>query len=301
MKRLLKIIPFCLGLVALLGAGRTSLKAAEPFFFIQLSDPQFGFHAANANFEQETASFEFAVATVNRLRPAFVVITGDLVHLTGDPAQIAEYRRIVAKIDKSIPVHEVAGNHDVENVPTPETIAKYTRQFGPDRYTFKHAGLVGIVLNSTLAHSPQYALQNLAEQERWLKAELAKAKQEGARHIAVFQHHSLFLKSVDEADNYSNIPRERRIPYLALFREYGVKYVFCGHYHRNSVARDGDIEIVTTGPIGKPLGPAEERRSGLRIAIVRDDRIEHEFYDFSRLPNQVVLTPPAPAKKAAKP
>ncbi|MEY4940758.1 MAG: hypothetical protein RIQ93_2493 [Verrucomicrobiota bacterium] len=287
-----------LGMVALQVASPAPMRAAEPYFFIQLTDPQFGFMAANANFEQETANFEFAVATVNRLRPAFVVITGDLVHLPGDPAQIAEYRRIAAKIDRAIPVYEVAGNHDVENVPTPETLRKYTQLFGPDHYTFRHQGLVGIVLNSCLIHSPQQTPEQMAGQERWLKAELEKAKAERAQHIVVFQHHSWFLKTADEPDSYSNIPLERRATYLALFRNYGVKYLFSGHYHRNAIARVGDIEAVTTGPVGKPLGPADERRSGLRVAIVRDNRIEHEFHDFSRLPNRIELAPPPPKKTA---
>ena len=43
----------------------------------------------NRDFVQDAANFEFAVATVNRLRPEFVVITGDLVHKPGDRAQIA--------------------------------------------------------------------------------------------------------------------------------------------------------------------------------------------------------------------
>ena len=38
------------------------------FFFIQLSDPQFGMYSADKESSQETANFEFAVATVNRLK-----------------------------------------------------------------------------------------------------------------------------------------------------------------------------------------------------------------------------------------
>src|SRR6266540_1133130 len=146
----------------------------------------------NTNFVQETANFEFAVATVNRLHPAFVVITGDLVNKAGDAAQIAEYRRIVGTIDRSIPVYDVAGNHDLENVPTPQSLAAYTNLFGADYYTFRHPGFVGIVLNSCLIHSPQKTADQLAAQERWLKAALEKARSEGARHIVVFQHHPWF-------------------------------------------------------------------------------------------------------------
>lgn len=277
-------------------AAAVRLAAAEPFFFIQLTDPQLGMFSNNADFVQDADNFEFAVANVNRLRPAFVVITGDLVHQGGDPAQIAAYRRIAARIDPSIPVYHLAGNHDVGNVPTPQTLAAYTSIFGPDRYVFRHGGLVGIVLNSSVIHSPQDSPQSLAEQDRWLRAELAKAQAEGARHIVVFQHHPWFLKTAAEPDQYFNIPLARRTAYLALFREFGVRYLFCGHYHRNAEARDGDLQAITTGAVGKPLGGS---RSGFRVAIVRDDRIDHRFYELGEIPARVELDPP-PAK-APKP
>ncbi len=265
-------------------------QGAEPFFFIQLTDPQFGMFTENTNFTQETVNFEFAAATVNRLKPAFVIITGDLVHKPGDSEQIAEYRRIAGKIDPSIPVYDVAGNHDVENVPTPESIAAYTNRFGPDHYTFRHGGFVGIVLNSSLIHSPQKAMEQLEAQERWLVAELEKARAEKPRHIVVFQHHPWCLASANEKDEYFNIPLERRTRYFALFHKYGVNYAFCGHYHRNALARDGALEIITTGPVGKPLGKDE---SGIRVAIVRDDRIEHRYYQFGEIPTRIELTAPA--------
>lgn len=272
-----------------------SAVAAEPFFFVQLSDPQLGMFTENKDFVQDAANFEFAVTAVNRLRPAFVVITGDLVHKPGDAAQIAEYKRIVGKIHPSIPVYDIAGNHDVENVPTPASLAAYVQKFGPDHYTFQHQGLIGIVLNSSVIHSPDKSSEQLAEQERWLRVELAKAKAGGPRHIVVFQHHPWFLKSPAEADQYFNIPTVRRVAYLALFREFGVRYLFCGHYHRNAEARDGSMEAITSGPVGKPLGGA---KSGLRVAIVRDDAIEHRYYELGELPVQVELQPaPAAVKK----
>ncbi|MBI5767913.1 MAG: metallophosphoesterase [Verrucomicrobia bacterium] len=271
------------------------LAAAEPFFFIQLSDTQMGMFTDNADFAQDAANFEFAVTAVNRLRPAFVVVTGDLVNKPGDPAQVAEYRRILGKIDRAIPVYSLSGNHDIENVPTPATIAAYQKIFGPDRFTFRHAGLWGIALNSTLIHSPQQAQELLADQDRWLRTELQRAKDGGARHIVVFQHHPWFLKRADEPDQYFNIPLARRAAHLALFREFGVRYLFCGHYHRNAEAVDGTLNAITTGPVGKPLGGA---KSGLRVAIVRDEVIEHRYYELGELPVSIDLKPKA--AKAAK-
>lgn len=285
-----------LGIVWLwLGCWAGAARAAEPFFFIQLSDPQLGMFTENRDFVQDAANFEFAVKAVNRLKPAFVVITGDLVHKPGDAAQITEYRRIVGLIDRAIPVYNVAGNHDVENAPTPESLAAYTRIFGPDRYTFRHGGLIGIVLNSSLIHTPEKAGAQLAEQDRWLRAALTEAKAQNPRHLVVFQHHPWFLKSAGEPDQYFNIPTPRRAAHLALFREFGVRYLFCGHYHRNAEARDGDLEAVTSGPVGKPLGGA---KSGIRVAIVRDDRIEHRYYELGDLPVRIDFDPPAPRQKA---
>lgn len=281
----------------MLAAGSVALPVhaaiEEPFFFIQLSDPQLGMFTDNKDFAQDAANFEFAVAAVNRLHPAFVVITGDLVNRPGDSAQIAAYRRIAGQIDPSIPVYNIAGNHDVKNVPTPASLADYTKNFGPDRFTFRQRNLAGIVLNSTLIHSPQEAPAELAEQERWLRAALTRAKADGARHIVIFQHHPWFVATANEPDQYFNIPLARRASYLALFREFGVRYLFCGHYHRNAEGRDGDLQNITSGPVGKPLGGA---KSGLRIAIVRDDAIEHRYYDLGDLPTKIDLTV-APAKK----
>ena len=275
-----------------------SARAAAPFFFVQLSDPQFGMFTDNKSFAQETANFEFAVAAVNRLRPAFVVITGDLVNKAGDAAQIAEFHRIAAKVDPAIPVYNVAGNHDVENVPTPATVTAYTNLFGPDHYAFRHAGFVGIVLNSMLIHSPQQTTNEAVAQESWLRAELAQARAEKSPHVVVFQHHPWFLKTADEPDQYFNIPAARRAPYLALFRESGVKYLFSGHYHRNAVALDGDLEAVTTGPVGKPMGGD---KSGLRVVIVRDEGLEHRYYPLAEVPERIELSAAKNGKAAVVP
>ena len=68
--------------------------AGDPFTFIQMSDPQFGMFTENKGFEHETANFEFAIATANRLHPKFVVITGDLINQAGNAAQGRGHRGI---------------------------------------------------------------------------------------------------------------------------------------------------------------------------------------------------------------
>lgn len=249
--------------------------------FIQMSDPQFGMFTANKGFEQETANFEFAVATANRLKPAFVVITGDLINEAGNAGQAAEYKRIAAKLNPAIRQFSMPGNHDVGNEPTKESLAAYREKFGPDYYTFRSGDIAGFVLNSNLEKGAEHVPDEASKMEAWLRSELAKAKRDGVRHLIVFQHISFFLKDPGEEDQYFNIPREIRLRYLKLLHEYGVKQVFAGHYHRNEEGRDGDLEMVTTGPVGKPL---EGAKSGLRIVTMTPAGVTHKFYEFGDLP-----------------
>jgi serine/threonine-protein phosphatase CPPED1 len=249
--------------------------------FIQMSDPQFGMYTADKDFVQETANFEFAIATANRLKPAFVIITGDLVNKAGDAAMIAEYKRISAKLDPKIKLFSVPGNHDVGNEPTKESLAAYRENIGPDYYSFHAGDIAGIVLNSNLEKGTEKVPEEAAKMEAWFRAELERLKLSGVKHIILFQHISLFLKTPDEKDEYSNVPKEIRERYLHLLHEYGVQQVFAGHYHRNEYGKDGDLEMITSGPVGKPLGGA---KSGIRVVTVKDGSVTHKYYELGDLP-----------------
>ena len=259
------------------------LQGADPFFFMQATDPQFGMYSADKDFVQETANWEFAIANVNRLHPAFLVVTGDLTNKAGDAAQIAEYRRINAKLDRSIPLYSVAGNHDVGNDPTPESLAAYRAAYGPDYYAFRSGPIYGIVLDSSLFKAPAKVADEAAKQEKWLAEELAKAQAAGGL-IVVFQHIPWFLENAGEADQYFNIPIETRRRALTLFHRYGVRYVFAGHYHRNAFGRDGNLEMITSGPAGMPIGPDP---SGLRGAEVKDEAIVSKYYGYGSMPSSI--------------
>lgn len=241
-------------------------------------------YAENSNFVQETANFEFAIASANRLQPTFVVVCGDLINRAGDPQQTAEYLRIARKLNPAIALHNVAGNHDVGNEPTPESLAAYRRNFGRDYYTFRHVNFEGVVLDSSLIQHPEKAVEEASRQEQWAKYELAKATAEHVPWIVVFQHIPWFLESADEKDQYFNIPLQTRTRWLNLLRSNGVRYTFAGHYHRNAYAASDGFEMITTGPVGKPLGPDP---SGLRIAIVGPDAIKHEYHGLGNIPNRI--------------
>jgi 3',5'-cyclic AMP phosphodiesterase CpdA len=77
-----------------------------------------------------------------------VGITGDLINQSTYAAQAAEYRRIAAKIDTRIPIYAMPGNHDVENEPTPASLATYRERIGRDYYSFR-AGSAATATNNS--------------------------------------------------------------------------------------------------------------------------------------------------------
>lgn len=259
-----------------------SAFAADPLYFVQTSDPQFGMFTGNKDFRQETANWEFVIANVNRLHPAFLVVTGDLTNKQGDADQIAEYKRINRGLDPTIHLYSVPGNHDQTNTPTPETVAAYRKNHGADYYSFREPGLYGIVINSTLFKAPDNVAAEEAAELKWLEAELPKAQASGAA-IAVFMHHPLFVTKADEPSG-ENLPPEIRRTLLGLFHRYGVHYVFAGHLHKNADSHDGELEMIMTSASGKPLG---DDPSGIRIAEVDGAVIRHQFFGLGSIPNQL--------------
>jgi len=257
---------------------------SKKFYFFQMSDPQFGMFTDNHGFSRETENFEKAIAAANRLHPAFVVVCGDLVNRTGDPVQIAEYKRIAAELDPSIPLYNIAGNHDVSNTPTAASLAEYRKNIGPDYYTFQYGNLYGIVLNSSLVFDSSKAPLEAVKQSAWLHSKLEGTKKLKNKNIVVFEHIPWFINEPNEKNGYFNIPIETRKAYIQLLKKYGVKYVFAGHLHKNAIGTDGDLTIVTTGPIGKPLG---KDSSGFRIVSVNGDEFSYPYYSLDSIPDSI--------------
>ena len=105
-------------------------------------------------------------------------------------------------------------------------------------------------------------------------------------HIIVFSHYPFFINAYDEPETYSNISIETRNRYLDLFKKYNVDAVFAGHLHNNASANYGEMAMITTSAVGKPLANAP---SGLRIVKVYSDRIESDYYSLDELPEKVTF------------
>ena len=258
------------------------------FFFIQLSDPQFGLYATRTpgvtGFAYETGNFEKAIAAANRLRPAFVLTTGDLVQEPDDQSQVDEVKRIAGKLEAGIPMYWAAGNCDVGVTPTSEALSLHRARFGRDNYSFDYAGSHFIVLNSAVAYDPSLVPDEWRELLDFLRNDLQGAREND--HIVVLMHHPLFGSQPEEEDSMMAIPLERRGVLLDLFGDYGVSAVFSGHWHANNYVSHGNIEMITSGPVGVPIG---DDPSGLRVVKVHGQSIEHRYYGFDDLPDTVDL------------
>jgi len=277
------------------GMTRSSQQSARPFFFMQLADTQIGMIPRHE--EAEKAQMRRAVSEVNRLRPAFAIVCGDLVdewpvEETGRPAAAAnpdrriqqekDFKEAMQLVDPSIPLLCLCGNHDIGDRPNAATIKRYTQQFGDDYYVFWCHGVKCIVINSQLLKDDQDAKDLREAHDRWLEAELeeectsehdcpapsschtqdATSKACAERRMLVFSHIPPFISDPNEHDDYFALDRDTRLPILARMAKGGVKAWFAGHFHRNAggVYRDAEgrqLEVVVTGAVGSQIKDKE--------------------------------------------
>ncbi len=227
-------------------------------------------------FEWDARQYRAAIDAANALRPDLVVIGGDMIDDPNSEDQYDEFMRITKLLDADIEMRWVPGNHDVATdtvVPTPESIAVYREAFGPDYYAFDRGPVRFVTLNTSVLDHPEHVGDELEAQFDFLEEELTRAAADDATVIIV-GHHPLFLERADEPDDYWNLPTEQRTRVLDLVHRFGVPLFLAGHWHRNSLARDGAFEMVTSGPVGYPLGSDP---SGIRLVEVGDGRISHEY------------------------
>ena len=229
-----------------------------------------------AGFEWDADRYAAAIDAANAIRPAFVVMGGDMIDDPTSPAELDALLEITARLDPEIPMRWIPGNHDIGAdtvVPTASSIEKYREVFGADYYAFDHGDLRLIALNTVVIDHPEEVPGEWDEQLAFLTWELDRAADAGTR-VVLMGHHPLFLRDRDEPDSYWNLPRERRRTILDLARRAGVRHVFAGHWHRNAIAHDGELEMVTSGPVGYPLG---NDPSGFRKVRVTSEHITHEY------------------------
>lgn len=255
---------------------------SDAFYFIQMTDPQFGMIERNKGFSEETKSMEKAVAAINKLDPAFVVVTGDLVNDGRDQQQMKEYKRISAQIKKTIPVYVTPGNHDVGQQADDESLANYRNEYGYDCFSFQIKNCCFVGLNTPVISAGRTTQEG--SQFIWLEKILENSQR--CNHRILFGHHPIFVEAFNEPDKYENFPMLRRMVYLDLFDKYRVGYMFAGHLHYNSQGTHNQFQVIGTSAVGMPIGTD---KLGIRIVKVYPDKVLSAYYDLDHIPSHIDL------------
>lgn len=255
----------------LLALAAVAIASCGPkeYVFIQMSDPQVGFKDTTEAYAQSDSLMKLAVGAANRIKPAAVIVTGDLVNNTADELQKEVYKRNIAAIDKGIEFFALPGNHDMR--PWTEENHKAFIEFnGYDRF-YKRIGDDAFIGFDSCCIKDGIKDQE-TEQLDWLIQTLERC--DDARYIFLFTHCPIFREDIDEEEDYFNFSREKRKEYLELFDLYEVDAVFAGHTHKDCRSSYKGIQLITAGPVGSPLHGGF---SGINVVRVTPDGFSAEF------------------------
>lgn len=244
----------------------------DPFTFVQIADPQLGFCDKGRDWHWTVDNLKATVARVNELKPAFVIVSGDMVHNYKSEQQAQAYRENIRLIDKSIPVFHLPGNHDMPKYEA-AAVAKYFENFGYDRFAFKYNGSAFIGLNSNaMMCDSESAKADARTQLAWFEKQLKRYRR--CNHIFVFTHHPLDVREGSVVEHESAYREPFRTQYAELMKKYGVRAVFAGHTHVTEPTEIAGIPMITVGASSYPLYGAY---TGINVVEVTPTDFSSEF------------------------
>src|SRR5712664_1836099 len=224
---------------SLLGISEAKAQAAGGFTFLQISDSHIGFkQAPNPN---PLATLEEAIAKVGALpqKPAFIIHTGDITHLS-KPEEFDNADQVIGKA--KLETFYVPGEHDIidENLGKAylDRYAKRTQAKGTGWYSFDKNGVhfVGLVNVANLKAGGLGALG--AEQLAWLADDL-KGKR-ASTPIVLFAHIPFWTVSAE-----SGWGTEDSAQALGLVKRFGSVTVLNGHIHQIMQKVEGNVTFHT--------------------------------------------------------
>lgn len=252
------------------------------FFFVQLSDPQLGLCGEDSGFEREKQQIKQFIDAINRLKPAFVVISGNLVNDREDAVLLAGFRELCRRIDPKIPLYLLPGNSDLGDEASAEAVQNFIGRYGSDRFVLRKEGGCVIGLNTPVVKAGTPGQRR--QQYDWLEKQLRHAGK--SRYRILVGHHPFFVNRPDESDTDENIPLQERQRYLDLCARYRVDLVLAGHLCRRAESDFNDTHFSVAGSAGRPAG---KEKPGLQIVIVHPERIHAVYYEIDRIPSSVEL------------
>jgi 3',5'-cyclic-AMP phosphodiesterase len=260
---------------ALLRISEAKAQAANGFSFLQISDSHIGFkQPANPN---PLATLDEAIAKVGALpnKPAFMIHTGDITHLS-KPEEFDNADQAIGKA--KLDTYYVPGEHDIVDEARGkaylERYGKRTQAKGTGWYSFDQNGVhfVGLVNVADLKSGGMGALGD--EQLAWLADDL-KGKT-ASTPVVLFAHIPLW--TVDAGWGWGTDDSGRA---LDLVKRFGSVTVLNGHIHQIMQKVEGTVTFHTarstafpqpapgTAPSPGPMKVPEDRlRSVLGITEV---------------------------------
>jgi 3',5'-cyclic AMP phosphodiesterase CpdA len=212
--------------------------AAEPsgLTFLQISDSHMGFDKpANPNV---MGTLEEAINKIKALpvKPAFIIHTGDITHLS-KPAEFDDAQRIISQA--GLDVHYVPGEHDVIDEERKLYLARYGKDAkGAGWYSFDANGVhfIGLV---NVVDLKAGGLGNLGhDQLEWLEADLKGRA--ASTPIVVFAHIPLW--AVYPQWGWGTDDGARALDYLKSFASVTV---LNGHIHQTMQKVEGNVTFHT--------------------------------------------------------
>jgi len=205
-----------------------------PFMFLHVGDPELG----SPDLPGTASRLEALIDRANRLKPAFLVIAGDLVHGGKNAAELEALDKALRRC--TVPVWAVAGNHD--------HLGSFRKRFGREYFAFTHNNCEFVCLHSGGLNAGQVA---------WLEDVLTSARRNRRTHVIVVTHHAPGDKS--------------RL--TALLEKHGVAVVLCGHTHKTARKAHKGFTTYTVSGTAKVRD-----KKGLTYGVVKVglDRVEHK-------------------------
>jgi hypothetical protein len=260
--------------VSLLGSAEAATAATQSFTFVQISDSHIGFHVKPVN-PDALGTLKEAIAKVGALatKPAFMIHTGDISHLT-KPDQFDDAAQVIGSA--GLDVHYVPGEHDLlDDTPGKAYLERYGKNTkGAGWYSFDHNGVHFIALVNVVNLQPGGMGKLGAEQLAWLADDVKGLS--ASTPIVVFAHIPLWTIYKDWGWGTDDSEQA-----LSLLKRFGSVTVLNGHIHQIIQKVEGNVAFHTArstgflqpapgvGPGPVPLAvPADKLRSVLGIRSV---------------------------------
>jgi 3',5'-cyclic AMP phosphodiesterase CpdA len=251
-----------------------SAQAAEGgFTFMQISDSHVGFDkAANPS---ALGTLQEAIAKVKALpnKPAFMLHTGDITHLS-KPKEFDDAAQVIGSV--GLDVHYVPGEHDnLDDVPLKSYLERYGKNTkGTGWYSFNQNGVHFIGLNNVMNLQAGGMGMLGPEQLAWLADDVKGLS--ASTPIVVFAHIPLW--TISKEWGWGTEDSEQA---LSMLKRFGSVTVLNGHIHQLMQKVEGNVNFHTarstafpqpapgTAPAPLPMVvPADKLRSVLGVRTV---------------------------------